>query len=81
MQPTAPTTTALERILSPREASQILGVAIATLSKWRHMGYGGPRWVSVGARKRGYLPSALRAFVREHTSTADHEGTPLASTE
>jgi hypothetical protein len=45
------------------------------------MGYGGPRWVSVGARKRGYLPSALRAFVREHTSTADHEGTPLASTE
>lgn len=75
----AENTSALEPILSPREASLILGVAVATLARWRWAGHGGPPFIKIGARKCGYRASTLRDFVREHTSTADHEGTALSA--
>jgi hypothetical protein len=41
----------------------------------------GPPFIRIGVRKCGYRASTLREFLREHTSTSDHEGTPLAPEE
>ena len=53
-----------ERILNPRQASEVLNVPVATLSWWRHMGTG-PRAFKLSARKVMYKESDLRRWLEE----------------
>ena len=56
-----------ETLLIPREVAALLGVSIATLNRWRHVGCG-PRWVKIGGTdmpRYRYRPSDLAAWVEQ----------------
>lgn len=60
----------LERLLTPDEVSELLGVPIKTLYRWsylrRHGEDAGPQYVKVGGHLR-YPPSAIRDFLKAAT--------------
>jgi len=58
-----------DRLINEHETAARLGLAVATLRRWR-WARRGPRWVRIGAAVR-YAPSDLLAFVeagRQETS-------------
>lgn len=52
-----------DRLLTPDEVSQYLGVPVATLYRWRYRGEG-PRAVRIGRHLR-YQPESVAAFVKQ----------------
>jgi predicted DNA-binding transcriptional regulator AlpA len=54
---------ALERLVTPEELAETLGIEVETLYKWRLRGYG-PEGIRIGKYLR-YRPSAVEAFLRE----------------
>ncbi|WP_413990556.1 helix-turn-helix transcriptional regulator [Labrys okinawensis] len=54
-----------DAILTPAEAAQTLGVAIATLERWRSQGTG-PAYVWLGRRKIGYRIGSVRVWVQDN---------------
>jgi len=56
----------MEKLLSPREASEYLGLATQTLAKWRCEGLQGPAFVRVGRLIR-YRQNDLRDWLDQHT--------------
>lgn len=61
----------LERLLTPTEVSDLLGVPIKTLYRWsyrRRAGYDdGPECLKIGGHLR-YRPGALRAYLEDAAS-------------
>lgn len=58
-----------DRLLTPAQASEILGFSVSALNQWRMAGKG-PEYVKIGRAVR-YTESALREFVEART-----KGTP-----
>ncbi|MEY8655214.1 helix-turn-helix transcriptional regulator [Brachybacterium paraconglomeratum] len=58
-----------ERLLTPPEAAELLGIAPQTLANWRSMGKG-PRFVRVGSRSVRYRLSDLLAYVESLETVA-----------
>lgn len=67
----APTLEPLERLLTPSEVSELLGVPVKTLYRWsyrRRAGYpDGPECLKVGGHLR-YRPQAIRDYLRRVAS-------------
>lgn len=68
-----------KKILSPRDASNYIGVSQFTLANWRVQGKG-PRFIRLSTRKIGYRMTDLEAWLTARsfcsTSEADqHEHT------
>jgi hypothetical protein len=61
-----------ERLVDEHAAAVWLGVAAATVRRWRWQG-GGPAFIRVGRHVR-YTPAALRAYV-EHRTCASTSAT------
>jgi hypothetical protein len=57
-----------EPLVNEHAAAHWLGVAAATLRRWRWQG-GGPPFVRVGRHVR-YAPAVLREYVERHTCTS-----------
>ena len=57
------------RLLSPQDVADWLGVPLATVYRWRHVG-GGPRGSKVGRHVR-YRPADVEAWLEEQ---ADDRG-------
>lgn len=61
----------LERLLSPVEVSDLLGVPVKTLYRWsylrRHGAEAGPECLTVGRHLR-YRPQAIRDYLRAAAS-------------
>jgi predicted DNA-binding transcriptional regulator AlpA len=58
-------TAPLERLWSARDVAEFLGVPIATLYQWRHLGTG-PKAYRVGRHLR-YDPGEVRRWLEEDT--------------
>lgn len=69
-------TETLEHLLNEHEAASRLGLAVATLRRWRWSGHG-PRFAKIGRAVR-YDPVELRAYIDAQTrrSTSDVGMTP-----
>jgi excisionase family DNA binding protein len=70
----------LERLLTPLQAAEYLGLTYPTLQRMRTKG-GGPAYVKLGKRRIAYPESNLKAWVkgRVATSTADARVRGLAA--
>ncbi len=55
-----------EKLLTPGEAAELIGVSRETLRHWRHTGYGPPLSKPKG-RKIRYPEGPLQAWIRCHT--------------
>ncbi len=54
-------------LLRPKEAAQLLGLATATLCKWRSRGVG-PKWLRIGPMKTTrYAPEAIAEYLAAAT--------------
>lgn len=65
---------AVERLLSPAETAEILGVTSRRLSRWRIEG-GGPEYIKLGHRSVRYAGEALQNFIARKTSRHTSEVT------
>jgi len=54
----------LLKLLSEREAGNVLGVTAIGMRKWRVKGLG-PPWIRLGKRLVRYDPAALRRWIEE----------------
>jgi len=61
------------KLLNEREAAERLGLAVATLRRWRWAGRG-PRFLKIGATAVRYSLEELDAFLAaaQRTSTSDN---------
>lgn len=62
-------------VISENEAARRLGVSPRTLQRWRDEG-DGPAFVRLGARRVGYRPADLDAWVAERVTGANREAAP-----
>lgn len=74
-----PSLPAIEKMYRQEHLAELLGVSVATLTKWRHLRRGGPRWITLGARTVAYPESAIVEYLSECAShpqpqRADHNG-------
>jgi len=69
-----------EKLLTPDEASDLLGVSRETLRHWRRTGYGPPAAKS-DERKIRYPEGPLKAWIRCHTRIAEDLGNSADDTE
>jgi len=62
-----------EKLLTPTEAAEVLGLSPRTMERWRVTG-GGPRFIKAGGKSVRYRPADLLAWidaqVRTHTNQA-----------
>lgn len=63
----------MEKLLTPKEAAQMLGVSSSLLGIWRYEGKG-PKYQKLSERKIRYTESALEAYVESTT----RQGTAVA---
>lgn len=63
----------MEKLLTPQEASNALGVSVSTLAQMRYLGTG-PKYQRISPRKIRYKESALEEFVQSTT----RQGTAVA---
>ena len=63
----------MSELLREPEAAKLLGVKASTLRFWRLQGFGGPKWIRLGARIVVYDPSDLNDYVaaRRVNSTSE----------
>lgn len=57
--------TKMTKLLTPKEAAELLGYAPATLAMWRYTG-DGPEYVKSGKNVR-YTPESLERWITAHT--------------
>lgn len=57
-----------ERLWSPEQLAEHLGLPIATLAKWRH-GNTGPRYLKIGKHVR-YRPADIRHWEEDQVAPA-----------
>lgn len=58
----------MEKLLTPEEAANVLGVPLTTLYQWRHRRRG-PRSIKVGRHLR-YRPADIEAYLDAQTQDA-----------
>jgi predicted DNA-binding transcriptional regulator AlpA len=54
------------RLITPAEAAEMLGIAVATLAIWRTRGFGPPH-MKFGGRMVRYSESDVRVFIERRT--------------
>ena len=59
-------------LLTPEEVAKALRVSVATLQKWRSLGYG-PRWTRLERKAVRYFPKDVRAFMEHGLSDPQHQ--------
>lgn len=57
----------LEKLLTPADLSELLGVPIATLHRWRYLGTG-PRPLKVGRHLR-WQPAVVAAWLEKQSAS------------
>jgi len=60
--------TALVERIPAREVAKILGVKVATLSKWRYLGKGPRGWLRISSTCVTYPVSEISRFLAERTT-------------
>ncbi len=63
-----------DRLISETEAARTLGLAVATLRRWRQLGRG-PAWHKIGPAAVRYDVAELRAYVARSTRRSTRDGT------
>jgi len=72
----------MDRLLSTREAAELLGIKPGTLHTWRCL-HRGPDFIRLGSRKIAYRPKDLETFMAAgwvETSAADRKQHPAEQT-
>ena len=64
----------MEKLLTPQEAADRLGVSTGALAQWRYLGDGkGPEYQRLSPRRIRYRESAIAAFVEASTKQGTAE--------
>lgn len=66
----------MHRLMSEREAAEVLQISVRTLQAWRVKG-GGPRYIKIGRSVR-YRPCDLEAFVEGNLTTSTSQAGGLS---
>jgi excisionase family DNA binding protein len=62
------TTPAPERLWTPKEAAEYLGIPVATLYRWRSLGSPSPEGIRIGRHLR-FNPDAVRSWAASQSDS------------